>query len=58
LIADIPDTEKDKRAAYSSGERFVEWFQPAIANGLLRMEQYTYSDSDYTTIKEKSQLIT
>lgn len=35
--------------------RFLEWFQPAIAGGLLRMETFTLTRDEFSRLKEQSQ---
>ena len=49
ICADLPDDQQIDRTP--TAERFLEWFQPAIANGLLRIERFPYSVAEYEQIQ-------
>lgn len=53
IISKLPEPESEPESRYL--ERFMQAFQPAIAGGILRVEQIAISQSELETITTKAQ---
>jgi hypothetical protein len=52
LDAVLPEEASDRYANRSRG-RLLEWFQPAIAGGLLRIETFALSSDNFSQLKDQ-----
>lgn len=52
LLPDLPEEFQEDRNELRS-VRALEWFQPAISNGLLRVETFPVSKDEYLQLRER-----
>jgi hypothetical protein len=50
----IPEDSDNVSYGSRSSSRIIEWFQPAISNNLLRLENFVYSDAEFEILKERA----